>query len=115
MTKAIAHTSIHVVSTLHGYRRQITLALVATSAMLVAIYAVNLYRVISHTVAIQDLGAQAAALDASVDKLDGQYVALSHAITPDAISARGFGQGKVSAFISRTASLGRIALAGHEL
>lgn len=115
MTKALAHTSIHLATTLHGYRRHITLALLATSAVFVAIYAVNLYRVISHTIALQHVSAQVATLTAAVDKLDGQYITLSHAITPDAIAVRGFDQGKVSAFISRTTSLGRIALAGHEL
>lgn len=111
MTKALAHTY----TTIHGYRRHITWALLATSAVLVAIYAINLYRVISHTIALKQVSAQVASLDASVATLDSQYIALSHTITPDAIAARGFDQGKVSAFISRTASLGRIALAGHEL
>lgn len=115
MTKAIAHASINTLATLHGYRRQITLALLATSIMLVATYAINLYRVISHTIALQRVTTQVAALDGAVNKLDGQYIALSHTITPDAVAARGFDQGKVSAFISRTASLGRIALVGHEL
>jgi hypothetical protein len=111
MTKALAHTY----TTIHGYRRHITLALLATSAVLVAIYAINLYRVISHTIALKHVTTQVASLDASVDKLDSQYIALSHSITPDAIAARGFDQGKVSAFISRTTSLGRIAMVGHEL
>ncbi len=111
MTKALAHTY----TTLHTYRRHITLALLATSAVLVAVYSVNLYRVISHTVALQQVVAQTKTLNGAVDSLDGQYIALSHTITPDAVSERGFDQGKVSAYISRTASLGRIALVGHEL
>lgn len=115
MTKAIAHASINTLATLHGYRRQITLALLATSVMLVSVYAVNLYRVISHTIALQNIKVQVIALDGVVNKLDSQYITLSHTITPDAVAARGFDQGKVSAFISRTASLGRIALVGHEL
>lgn len=111
MTKAIAQTY----TTIHEYRRQITLALLATSLVLVTIYAVNLYRVISNTLAIQNIRAEVATLEMSLDKLDSQYIALSHTVTPDAVTARGFDQGEVSAFISRTASLGRIALAGHEL
>lgn len=111
MTKAIAQTY----TTIHGYRRQITLALLATSAVLVTIYAVNLYRVISNTLTIQHITAQVKVLDGSLDKLDSQYIALSHTVTPDAVTAHGFDQGEVSAFISRTASLGQIALAGHEL
>lgn len=111
MTKAIAHTYI----TIHGYRRQITMALLAASAVCAFIYAINLYRVISHTIALRQVTAEMASLDASMSKLDARYISISHTITPDSLAARGFEQGKVSAFISRTASLGRIASAGYEL
>lgn len=111
MTKAIAQTY----TTVHEYRRQITLALLAVSAVLIMIYAVNLYRVISNTLALQNIKTEITALEGSLDRLDSQYIALSHAVTPDAVTAHGFNQGEVSAFISRTASLGQIALAGHEL
>lgn len=111
MTKAIAHTY----STIHGYRRHITMALMAASMVCALVYAANLYRVISHTLALRQVVAETAALDTAISKLDAQYISISHTITPDSLSARGFEQGKVSAFISRTASLGRIALAGHEL
>lgn len=111
MTQAIAHTYTMV----HDYRRQITRALLATCLTLALIYAINLYRVISHTIALQHITAQISALNTVVDKLDGQYLTISHTITPDALAARGFDQGKVSAFISRTASLGRIASASYGL
>ncbi len=111
MTKAIAHTY----TTFYGYRRQISLALMAASMVCALIYAANLYRVISHTLALRQVTAQTAILDTAISKLDTQYISISHTITPESLSARGFEQGKVSAFISRTASLGRIALAGHEL
>ena len=111
MTKAIARTY----TTFHTYRRQINLALLATCAMIALVYALNLYRVISDTIALQQVTVQVSALDLAVDKLDSRYIAISHTITPDVVTARGFGQGKVSAFISRTTSLGRLAVTAHEL
>ena len=111
MTQAIAHTYTLV----HDYRRQITLALCATCAVLALVYAVNLYRVISYTISLQHMHAEQVALDASIQALDTQYLAISSKITPDTLSAYGFGQATVHSFISRTASLGRVALVGHEL
>jgi len=111
MTKAITHTY----SFVHEYRRQITLTLIATCAVLVLIYAFNLYRVISHTITLQQITAQESTLSTSIQTLDTQYQAVSGKITPDTLRTYGFGQGKISAFISRTASLGSVALAGHEL
>ncbi len=111
MTKVIVHTY----TTIHGYRRQINLALLAVCAMMVLVYAFNLYRVISHTIALQQVGTQTATIDAAINTLDTQYIALSHSITPDSIKTHGLDQAPVSTFISRTTSLGRIALSGHEL
>ncbi|OHA16916.1 MAG: hypothetical protein A3C79_01135 [Candidatus Taylorbacteria bacterium RIFCSPHIGHO2_02_FULL_45_28] len=111
MIKAITHTY----TTIHGYRRQITLALLATGAALAVVYSINLYRVISYTISIQRVTTQVAAIDTAINKLDAEYIILSSAVTPDTLVARGFDQGRVSAFISRTAALGRVVLVGHEL
>ena len=110
MTQAIAHTY----SIVHDYRRQITLALFGSCMVLALIYAVNLYRVVSHSVALQQINKQQATLTGEIQTLDAQYLAVSNKLTPDAIHSYGFTQGKVSAFISRAASQDRVAMAGHE-
>ena len=111
MTKAITQTY----TIAHEYRRQITTALLATCMVFALVYAMNLYRVISHTIALQQVNLQANALDASIQHLDAQYIGISSKITPDNIHSYGFNKGQVSAFISRTASLGSVALVAHEL
>ena len=111
MTQAITRTY----NITHEYRRQITTTLLAVCVVLTLLYAVNLYQVISRTVSLQRVNAQVAALDVAVQALDTQYLGISSKITPDILRAYGFDQGQVSAFISRTASLGRVAMVGHEL
>ena len=111
MTKVITLTY----NITHEYRRQITLTLLAMCTILIMTYALNLYRVISHTISLQRINAQTNALDATVQNLDSQYLSISSKITPDILGAHGFNQGQVSAFISQTKPLGRVAMAGHEL
>ena len=111
MTKAITHTY----SIAHEYRVQITSALFATCMLLVVLYAVNVYVVISHTVALQHAESQVSALGTEVAQLDAQYLKLSGDITPVALKSHGFNQGQASMYITRTDSLGRVALGGHEL
>ncbi|MEK7641581.1 MAG: hypothetical protein AAB365_01145 [Patescibacteria group bacterium] len=110
MTKALAQTY----TIAHTYRRSITTALLMGCIVSALFYAANLYRVISHTVALQHITQEAKELNASVQALDAQYLGISKNITPDTLDVYGYGQAEVSAFISR-ASLGRVALAGHEL
>lgn len=111
MTRAIAHTYRIV----HEYRRYITSALFAMCMFLIMSYAVNLYSLISHTIALQRINSEQMSLDSAVQALDTKYISVSRKITPDTLQEYGFKQGKVTAFISRTTSLGRVALAGHEL
>jgi len=111
MTKAITQTY----STFFTFRRQITMALTMLCALTALIYATNLYRVISHTIALQQINSDMTALNSNIDSLDGQYLVVSRTITPDSLIARGFGNGTVSAFISRTTSLGRVTMAGNGL
>jgi len=56
-----------------------------------------------------------ASLAGTVQRLDSEYLELSSKVTPDNLKAYGFSQGQVSAYISRTSSLGSVALRGHEL
>lgn len=109
MTKAIASTYNKV----HSYRTQISYILVMGCFIMVAIYAFNVYRVISNTVALQGVESQSVILEGNVEELDSKYLELSSQITPDTLSAHGFMPGKVSAYISRTASLGSVAVSGR--
>ena len=111
MTKAIAHTY----SIAHEYRIQITSALFATCALLVVLYAINVYVVISRTISLQQTESQVSAIGSQVAQLDAQYLTLSGDITPVALKSHGFNQGQASLYIPRTDSIGRIALGGHEL
>lgn len=111
MTKAIAYTYTATME----HRARITSALFAMCLVMVVAYAAYLYSAISRTVSIQKTDKAAALLAASVDALDADYIRMSSRITPDTIAAHGFSRTKVSAFIPKTASLGRVALGGHEL
>ena len=111
MTKVLAQTY----SAAHEYQRQITSVLISICAFLVILYAFNVYSVISHTVALESVQKQTAALSSSVDSLDSQYLTLSSKASPDTLKEYGFMQGQVSAFISRTTSLGSVATRAHEL
>ncbi len=110
MTKAIAHTY----TIAHEYRKQITTALLATCVVFALLYAMNLYRIISHTVALQQVATQARMVETATQELDAQYLSISNTISPGNIGSYGFMQGEVQAFISRSNSSERVALAGHE-
>jgi hypothetical protein len=111
MTKAIAQTY----TVANDHRAYITYALMGVCLFMMLAYAANLYSVISHTVALQKTEKSVTALSAAVDNLDADYIRISSRITPDTLSAHGFSQGHVSAFIPRSTSLGRVALGGYEL
>ena len=108
MTKAIAHTYDFAFQ----YRMHISYALIASCMLMILIYAVNVYSMISRTVAMQKIETQAAVLDTKVAALDTQYLGLSSAITPDSLSAYGLDQGQVSEFITRATR--PVAMSGHE-
>lgn len=114
MTKAIAQTY----TTIHGYRLQITVAVLFACALSVIAYAFNVYAVVSHTVALGKVQAAISATASDVNDLDAKYLELSSTLTPDTLSRYGFSEGKVTAFIPRTAataSLSRaLAASGHE-
>ena len=111
MTRAITFTY----SLTTEYRRQITAALILTVFFTAFLYAVNVYAVISRTVALQQLERQIASTESEVRSLDMNYLELSKKITPDALQKYGMKQGSVSAFIQRTGSLGRASTVGRGL
>jgi hypothetical protein len=105
MNRAIARTfSFH-----NSYRVFIAYALLGSSIFLALLYSFNLYSIISDTVAVQHLRQQTALLSTAVEELDSEYLKLSSNITPDRLEAYGLSQGKVSLFIPRTSSLGRVS------
>ena len=110
MKKAIVSTAEHV----HAYRAAITLALLCGSGLCVLFYAMNLYTLISRTVAVRQAESQVADLSSQISALDSQYLSLTSAITPDTLAAHGFAPGKVTAYI-RLDQPTAVALAGHEL
>ena len=111
MTKALAKTY----NITNDYRTHFTYFLIGGCILMVAIYIFNVYKVITTTVAIQKIQNQSVILESNVESLDSKYLELSSQITPDTLSAHGFVAGKVSAYISRNASLGSVAIGGHEL
>lgn len=98
-----------------GSRLSLAHVLMSVFAILVLMYGISLYSIISNTVALQQVQKQTEALATEIEVLDGEYLKLSSTITPDTLSAYGLEAGEVSFFISRSNSLGRVALGGHEL
>lgn len=111
MTKTIARTYWKT----NEYRAYITYALLGMSAILVFLYALNIYSVVSKSVAVREITGNIAAISADVQELDGRYLELSNSITPEMLKSHGMSQGTVSAYISRTPVLGRVALRGNGL
>lgn len=111
MTKVLALTY----SAAHEHQSHIIRGVLIACAFLLALYAANVYAVISRTVALESIQKQTAALSTQVDSLDSQYLQLSSRANPDSLGQYGFTQGQVSAFISRTTSLGSVATRVHEL
>ena len=110
MTKAIAHTY----TIAQENSRQIMTALFGLCLVLVLGYAINIYRIVSHTVAFKQVQVQTASVETAVQNLDAEYATLSKQITPDVFMANGFYSGKVKIFIPRTTSL-VVSMAGNEL
>lgn len=111
MTKAIAQTY----TTVHNHRIFITQALFACCLVAAAWYGINVYSAISRTIAAEHISAQADALGNGINQLDFEYIKLDNSASPSALSAYGMSQGAVSVYIPRRASLGSVALSGHEL
>jgi hypothetical protein len=111
MTKALAQTY----TTIHTYRVFIMRLLCVGCALATVWYGINVYSAISRTIAASHVSAQANALSNEVNQLGSRYISLSNAASPSALSSYGMTPGTVSAYIPRTASLGSVALSGHEL
>jgi hypothetical protein len=97
------------------YHKQVTQVLILACMVMTCIYAINLYKVISHSLALQNITKEQASLNSSIQSLDAEYISLSGKITLEMLHNYGFDQGDVSAFIPRKASLGSMTIAGYEL
>ncbi len=96
-------------------RLKMAQGLIVICAILGLFYAINLYSIISHTVALQHINSSSRALTTEVETLDTQYLALSSKITPDTLKSYGLEKGEVTFFIPRSSSLGHSGVGGHEL
>jgi len=83
-------------------------------ALLLMLYGINLYSTVSNTVTMQHIQKSISELSANVENLDAQYLELSSRVTPDKLSSFDLAPGQVSYFISRSSSLGLVAVGGHE-
>ncbi|MEI6396806.1 MAG: hypothetical protein WCO48_01915 [Candidatus Taylorbacteria bacterium] len=111
MAKAIAQTY----NIANDYRAHITATIFGLCAFLAILYGVNIYKTVFATIALENTEKQVASLSSTVGSLDTQYLSISRAATPSNLKTYGLSQGKVSAYISSPASLGSVALSGHEL
>jgi hypothetical protein len=111
MAKAIAQTY----KMANDYRAQITASIFGLCLVMAAIYGMNIYKTVSATIALQNTETQVASLSSAVGSLDAQYMNISRSVSSDNLKKYGFSQGNVSAYIPSRASLGSVALSGHEL
>jgi len=100
MTKAIAQTY----NIFNENIRIISYSFIFGSLVLICIYALSIFSIISSTVALQKVEAKITVLNSSVNQLDSQYLVLSGTINPDDFSQYGMTKGTVSQYISRSAS-----------
>lgn len=96
------------------YRTYATYVLIAACFGLIVMYSFSIYKVISHTVAVKGVEKEITALSSSVDDLEAKYTKISSAIHPESITKFGLTHGRVTSYIPRTASLGKVAMLGHE-
>jgi hypothetical protein len=111
MTKAITQTY----STLHNHSVLITHALFGGCLLAAAWYGINVYSAISRTIFTERVSAQTDAIGNSINQLDSEYIKLTSSASLSALAAYGMAPSTVTAYISHTASLGSVALSGHEL
>lgn len=96
-------------------RLHISYALLGACLFTIFIYGINIYRVIAHTVMVQETERTMATLGSNVQELDSQYLQLSGNLTPDRIQTLGLQEGHVSQYISRSIQRSHVTLSLHEL
>lgn len=116
MKRVLVNTAENV----HAHRMNITIAVLFASTICAAFYAMNLYSLVSRTVALRQVERDVTAVSSAISDLDGTYLNLTSTITPDTLAAHGFSAGKVAAYINRSQATASaqptlVARAGHEL
>lgn len=111
MTKIIAQTY----SITREHQIFITYSVIGLCLLFALAYGVNLYLVITRTVALQKVEKQITSIEASVRNLDSEYISLSSKITKEMAKSYGFREIEVSAYINRNISLGSVALRASDL
>jgi hypothetical protein len=111
MTKALAQTY----TTVHTYRVFIMRILCVGCAFATLWYGINVYEADSRTIVAERIGSEANALNNTVNDLGTQYMKLENTVSPSALASYGMTVSPVSAYIPAGASLGSVALSGHEL
>lgn len=92
--------------------------LISACAIAALFYAVNLYRLVSNSIALRQIESRSVALTSSLGDMNARYLKIMSAITPDAVGKQGLVPAQVSLYITRpsaTASIGNLAQRGHEL
>ncbi|MFA6601402.1 MAG: hypothetical protein WCT02_00870 [Candidatus Paceibacterota bacterium] len=105
MTKAIAN----IYDSVSERRVKLVYCLLLACLFAFLSYTVNVFTVISRTVAIQKVEDENASLSASLESLDAEYLTLEGQVTPDSLSAHGLSQGQISAYIPRLATTAIVA------
>jgi hypothetical protein len=111
MTQTIARTYEH----FSFSKTYATYALSGICLLFAMTYVFNMYRVISYSVALQNVEVNIVSVQNDVQELDTRYISLSNRITPDLVRSRGMKEGVVTNYISRNSSLGMVSLSGYGL
>lgn len=111
MTKVITQTY----SIAREYQALLTYTLIGFCFLLALVYGMNLYSVITHTVALQKIEKRIATIEQSVQILDAKYISLSSGITKEMAKNYGLRETGVSVYINRTVSLSQVALRASDL
>lgn len=96
--------AVSTINHMNTYRAFITMACMVACAICAVVYMVNLYSLVSRTVAIGSLEKKIVTLTSSLADLDAEYLRLSNTVTPENIHTYGLTTGRVSFYITRTPS-----------
>lgn len=110
MTKAITNSFIIAKENIRLINKILTILCI----IMIFGYAFNIYRTISHTVALQSVTKEKNKTEVIIQDLDTKYLAEYAKITPEFLINYGFISSNSKTFITRTSSLGLVSLLGNE-
>ncbi|MEK7501489.1 MAG: hypothetical protein AAB629_01035 [Patescibacteria group bacterium] len=97
------------------YQVFLTYTLIGFCLLSALVYGINLYSVITHTVALQKAEKQIIGIESSVQSLDAKYISLSSKITREMAKDYGLRETEVSVYINRDILLGSAVLRASDL